>query len=56
VEATLRLVADESLDGVSGRYFNGTRESRADAQAYDTDARAELRELSDGLIASALHA
>src|SRR3954471_6163178 len=54
VEATLRLVAVESLDGGSGRYFNGSRESRADAQAYDTDARAELRELSEGLIASAL--
>jgi hypothetical protein len=50
----MRLVADESLDGVSGRYFNGTRESRADAQAYDPDARAKLRELSERLISDAL--
>jgi hypothetical protein len=50
----MRLIADESLDGVSGRYFNGTRESRADGQAYDLEARARLRELSDRLIRDAL--
>jgi NAD(P)-dependent dehydrogenase (short-subunit alcohol dehydrogenase family) len=49
LEATFRLVADEQLDDVSGRYFNGTRESPADEQAYDPDARARLRELSDRL-------
>jgi hypothetical protein len=49
VEATLHLVAGESLDGTSGRYFNGLRESRADEQAYDETARARLRELSDRL-------
>jgi NAD(P)-dependent dehydrogenase (short-subunit alcohol dehydrogenase family) len=54
LDAVMRLVADESLDGVSGRYFNGTRESRADAQAYDPDARAKLRELSERLISDAL--
>jgi NAD(P)-dependent dehydrogenase (short-subunit alcohol dehydrogenase family) len=46
VEATRRLVADPELDGVTGEYFNGTRQARADAQAYDPDARARLRELS----------
>jgi NAD(P)-dependent dehydrogenase (short-subunit alcohol dehydrogenase family) len=49
VEATLRLVADESLDDTTGRYFNGLRESEAVDQAYDPDARARLRELSDRL-------
>jgi NAD(P)-dependent dehydrogenase (short-subunit alcohol dehydrogenase family) len=49
VEATLRLVVDEQLDDVSGHYFNGLHESRADPQAYDADARARLRELSDRL-------
>ena len=29
VEATLRLVADPALEGVSGRYFDGLREARA---------------------------
>jgi NAD(P)-dependent dehydrogenase (short-subunit alcohol dehydrogenase family) len=52
VQATLRLVADEALEGVSGRYFDGTREAGADGQAYDPDARARLaaisRELVDG--------
>ena len=46
VEATMRLIADADLDGVSGRYFNGPRDARAEAQAYDADARRKLRELS----------
>jgi NAD(P)-dependent dehydrogenase (short-subunit alcohol dehydrogenase family) len=49
VEATLRLIRDPELEGVSGVYFNGTREARADAQAYDADARRRLRELSERL-------
>jgi NAD(P)-dependent dehydrogenase (short-subunit alcohol dehydrogenase family) len=49
VEATLRLVADPALDGVSGRYFDGTEESAAEGQAYDEDARRRLRELSERL-------
>ncbi|TDD91711.1 SDR family NAD(P)-dependent oxidoreductase [Actinomadura rubrisoli] len=49
VRATHRLVADPSLDDVSGRFFNGLKESRADDQAYDPDARARLRTLSDDL-------
>jgi len=51
VEATLRLIRDPELEGVSGAYFNGTREARADAQAYDPDARRRLRELSERLVA-----
>jgi NAD(P)-dependent dehydrogenase (short-subunit alcohol dehydrogenase family) len=50
LEATWRLVADPSVDGVTGAYFNGTREARADAQAYDADARRRLRELSQRLV------
>jgi NAD(P)-dependent dehydrogenase (short-subunit alcohol dehydrogenase family) len=52
LEATWRLVADPALEGVSGVYFNGTREARADAQAYDLAARRRLRELSERLVAS----
>ncbi|MQA83087.1 MAG: SDR family NAD(P)-dependent oxidoreductase [Streptosporangiales bacterium] len=48
-EATLRLVTAEELDGVTGRYFDGKREARADAQAYDPAARRRLRELSERL-------
>ena len=49
VAATARLAADPALDGVTGRYFNGTRESRADEQAYDPAARRRLWELSERL-------
>jgi NAD(P)-dependent dehydrogenase (short-subunit alcohol dehydrogenase family) len=50
LEATWRLVADPAVEGVTGAYFNGTREVRADAQAYDLDARRRLRELSQRLV------
>jgi NAD(P)-dependent dehydrogenase (short-subunit alcohol dehydrogenase family) len=52
--ATMRLIADPALDGVTGRYFNGTKESRALDQAYDPAARARLRELSEELVTRAL--
>ena len=51
VDATLRLVDSPELDGVSGVYFNGQSEARADPQAYDADARRALRETSDALTA-----
>jgi NAD(P)-dependent dehydrogenase (short-subunit alcohol dehydrogenase family) len=51
VQATLRLVADPGLDGVTGRYFDRTRDGRALAQAYDPDARRRVRELSVQLVA-----
>jgi NAD(P)-dependent dehydrogenase (short-subunit alcohol dehydrogenase family) len=54
LEATWRLVADPALDGVSGRYFDGTQEGTTDPQADDPAARAWVRELSDRLIAQAL--
>jgi len=49
VEATARLAADRALDGVTGRYFDGTREARADAQAYDAAARRRLWDVSERL-------
>jgi NAD(P)-dependent dehydrogenase (short-subunit alcohol dehydrogenase family) len=54
VDATLRLVADPTLDAVSGRYFDGEREVRASDQAYDADARARLAALSRELTGAAL--
>jgi NAD(P)-dependent dehydrogenase (short-subunit alcohol dehydrogenase family) len=42
VDATSRLVSDPALDGVTGRFFDRTQEARANAQAYDPAARAEL--------------
>jgi NAD(P)-dependent dehydrogenase (short-subunit alcohol dehydrogenase family) len=48
-EATLRLVTEPDLDGVTGSYFDGLRTSRANEQAYDADARRRLRTLSEEL-------
>ena len=48
-ETLVRLVADPSLDGVSGRFFEGMSESGAHAQAADPEARRRLWELSDTL-------
>ncbi|MEU6427746.1 SDR family NAD(P)-dependent oxidoreductase [Microbispora sp. NPDC046973] len=52
-DATLRLI-----DGKvpSGTYHVGVSEARADPQAYDREARARLRELSDRLVREALGA
>jgi NAD(P)-dependent dehydrogenase (short-subunit alcohol dehydrogenase family) len=49
VEATMRLIADPELDGVSGRFYDGLRESRAHSQAYDPEARRRLWDLSESL-------
>ncbi len=49
VDATLRLMIDPSLEGITGRYYNGQHEARADPQAYDPAARSRLRALSDQL-------
>jgi NAD(P)-dependent dehydrogenase (short-subunit alcohol dehydrogenase family) len=48
-EATLRLVSAPELDGVSGRYFDVLDESRANAQAYDAEARRRLWEITEEL-------
>jgi NAD(P)-dependent dehydrogenase (short-subunit alcohol dehydrogenase family) len=42
VAATRRLVLDPGLAGTTGRFFDRQREARANDQAYDPDARAEL--------------
>ena len=53
VEAVVRLVADPALDGVTGRFFDGTRESAAHGQAYDAAARRRLWEESERLTRAA---
>jgi NAD(P)-dependent dehydrogenase (short-subunit alcohol dehydrogenase family) len=45
-QATERLILSEAG---TGRYFNGLREARADAQAYDPEAREWLWALSERL-------
>jgi len=49
VRATMRLIADPELDGVSGRYYNGLEPASPHPQALDRDARRRLRELSEQL-------
>jgi hypothetical protein len=46
VAATERLAIEPALAGVTGRFFDRTREARADAQAYDRTARARLWQVS----------
>ena len=48
-EAVVRLAASPELEGVTGRYFDGTREARASRQAYDVGARKSLWDLSEKL-------
>ncbi|MFI6079181.1 SDR family NAD(P)-dependent oxidoreductase [Actinoplanes sp. NPDC051343] len=50
LHATLRLIVDPDLEGVTGRYFNGTQPTRALDQAYDPAFRARLRERTEALL------
>jgi len=52
-DAILNLATSPALEGRSGLYFDGLRESRADAQAYDAKARQQLRALSLDLVGPA---
>jgi NAD(P)-dependent dehydrogenase (short-subunit alcohol dehydrogenase family) len=53
MEATVRLVADPSLDGVSGRFFDGTHEAQPHPQASDPGARRRLWDESERLTLAA---
>jgi NAD(P)-dependent dehydrogenase (short-subunit alcohol dehydrogenase family) len=44
--AILHLAVSPDLEGKTGLYFDGQRPARANAQAYDTDARRRLWDLS----------
>lgn len=48
-EATARLAASQEVEGITGRYFDGRREARANRQAYDAGARERLWALSEEL-------
>jgi NAD(P)-dependent dehydrogenase (short-subunit alcohol dehydrogenase family) len=50
VAATRHLVVDPALVRTTGRFFDRTREARANAQAYDLRARAELWQRSLELV------
>jgi NAD(P)-dependent dehydrogenase (short-subunit alcohol dehydrogenase family) len=48
-DATVYLAASPELEGVTGKYFDGRREARAEKQAYYPEARDRLRRLSEDL-------
>lgn len=50
VTATMHLIADDDVADVTGHYFNGLRQTRADAQAYDKAAQEKLLALSEKLV------
>ncbi|MGA0806879.1 MAG: SDR family NAD(P)-dependent oxidoreductase [Pseudohongiellaceae bacterium] len=41
--ALLNLICAPALDGISGRYYDGLQEARANEQAYDLEARRQLQ-------------
>ena len=45
-DAVIKLVTSEDVAGKSGLFFDGLEEARADDQAYDAEARKQLRALS----------
>ena len=49
-DAIMRLIVSEELVGLSGNFFNGQCPSRAIEQAYDEEARANLKALSMRLV------
>jgi NAD(P)-dependent dehydrogenase (short-subunit alcohol dehydrogenase family) len=45
-DAEVYLATFPGLTNVTGKYFNGKKEARAHAQAYDADARKQLRDIT----------
>ncbi len=52
-EATMRLITDPALDGVTGQFFDGLRISRALPQAYDRQFRTQLGEVTGRMLSQA---
>ena len=52
-EATMRLITDPALDGVTGQFFDGLRTARALPEAYDPQFRAQLGKVTDKMLADA---
>jgi NAD(P)-dependent dehydrogenase (short-subunit alcohol dehydrogenase family) len=48
-EAVVRLAISPEIEGITGRYFDGTRQARANRQAYDPRDRNRLWVLSEQL-------
>jgi NAD(P)-dependent dehydrogenase (short-subunit alcohol dehydrogenase family) len=48
-QAVIRLAVSKEVEGITGRYFDGKREARANRQAYDPRVRDRLWVLSEQL-------
>ncbi|WP_396898264.1 SDR family NAD(P)-dependent oxidoreductase [Mycolicibacterium sp.] len=46
------LIADPAFDGVTGAYFDGTRQTRSSADSYDDALAADLWQVSDRLVSA----
>jgi NAD(P)-dependent dehydrogenase (short-subunit alcohol dehydrogenase family) len=53
VAATMRLITDPALGGVTGQFFDGLRAARARPEAYDPHFRAQLGKVTSRLLADA---
>ena len=51
VDSVMHIALSPSLDGITGRFFDQKEEGQAIQQAYDKNARNELRKLSEKLTA-----
>lgn len=49
VNATVRLILDHDLDGVTGKFYDRTHESTALPEAYDSAIATRLWDISEGL-------
>jgi hypothetical protein len=49
----MRLITDPALDGVTGQFFDGLRTARARPEAYDSQFRAKLRDVTDQMLGDA---
>jgi NAD(P)-dependent dehydrogenase (short-subunit alcohol dehydrogenase family) len=52
-EATMRLITDPALDGVTGQFFDGLTPARARREAYDPRFRGRLRAVTDVMLGDA---
>lgn len=51
-EAVKHLAASEKMEGVTGEYFNGKTQTKAIEQAYDEEAREQLKRVTEDAIES----
>jgi NAD(P)-dependent dehydrogenase (short-subunit alcohol dehydrogenase family) len=51
--ATLRLITDPALDGITGQFFDGLKPARALQEAYDPRFRGKLRQVTDRMLGGA---